>query len=50
MTHSIASGTQRDYQDRQFFKLTLLSEQLNHKNFNIVKSIDTEQLYNEARA
>ena len=23
---------------------------MNHKNFNIVMSIDTEQLYNEAKA
>ena len=39
---SVTSGTQRDFQDRQFFKLTLLSEQMNHKNFNIVKSIDAD--------
>jgi hypothetical protein len=34
--------------DKEFFKLTLLSLQLNHKNFNLVKQIDTNSLYQEA--
>ena len=34
--------------DREFFKLTLLSLQLNHKNFNIVKTIDANTLYEMA--
>ena len=40
---------QQSYQihdsDKEFFKLTLLSIQLNHKNFNLVKTIDTNFLY-----
>ena len=41
-------GKQRD-SDFEFFKLTLLSCQLNHAHFSIVKSMDVNELYHQAK-
>ena len=35
--------------DREFFKLTLLSHQLNHKKFRVIQSINADELYKQAR-
>jgi hypothetical protein len=37
-----------DQENMHFFKLTLLSLQMNHKDFQIVKSIDANSLYAKA--
>lgn len=42
------SGQVRD-PDREFFKLTLLAAQLNHPDFQAVKSISMEELFHEAK-
>ena len=38
---------QRD-SNKEFFKLTLLSMLMNHKSFNTVRSINADELYQEA--
>jgi hypothetical protein len=36
-------------EDFHFFKMTLLSEQLNHKDFMKVRGVSTEELFQEAK-
>lgn len=45
----IKSKVQTHDSDLEFFKLTLLSLQLNHKNFRLVKTIDANSLYHLAK-
>ena len=48
MNQSLSSFN-KDYNEQLYFKMALLSQKLNHENFQYVNDIDSEELYEQAK-